>query len=127
MWETIQNWIALIWPLLLGFLLYAVVAPLTTIHIVLTKREVRAAIGWTGLVWLAPLLGAGLYFCFGVNRIQRRATSLGLQQSWNERRPHDFGQSDDRTRQHIAEHYPDLLGLSQLVERLTDCPISEGP
>ena len=33
----------------------------------------RAAIGWTGLVWLAPVVGSLLYLFFGVNRISRRA------------------------------------------------------
>jgi len=40
---------------------------------VLYKRDVRAAIGWTGLVWLAPIAGPLLYLFLGVNRIRRRA------------------------------------------------------
>jgi cardiolipin synthase len=42
-------------------------------HIVLTKPDVRAAIGWIGLVWLTPVLGSVLYFFLGINRIRRRA------------------------------------------------------
>lgn len=42
-----------------------------TTHILLHKSEVRAAIGWTGLVWLAPVLGPTFYFLFGINRIRR--------------------------------------------------------
>ena len=42
-------------------------------HIVLTKPDVRAAIGWVGLVWLTPVLGSVLYFFLGINRIRRRA------------------------------------------------------
>ena len=49
-----------------------------TIHAVLWKRDIRAAIAWTGLAWLAPLLGAGAYFSLGVNRVQRKATRLKL-------------------------------------------------
>ena len=45
----------------------------TTAHIVLFKSDVRAAIGWAGLVWLAPFVGAILYWTLGVNRIRRRA------------------------------------------------------
>ena len=33
-------------------------------------------IGWVGIIWLTPLLGAILYFTFGVNRIQRKARQL---------------------------------------------------
>src|SRR5215470_5195134 len=45
-------------------------------HALLYKRDSRAAVAWVGFVWLVPLVGAVLYFIFGVNRIQRRAISL---------------------------------------------------
>ncbi|HEY6097798.1 MAG TPA: phospholipase D-like domain-containing protein, partial [Anaeromyxobacter sp.] len=45
-------------------------------HVVLKKRDVRAALGWVGLVWLAPVAGAIAYALFGVNRIRRRALAL---------------------------------------------------
>ncbi len=60
--------------LLLG--LHLGVAGLASGHAILHKREVRAAIGWTGLIWLAPLYGALLYYFFGINRIRRRAQEL---------------------------------------------------
>ena len=49
-------------------------------HIVLTKRDVRAAIGWIGLVWLSPFLGVILYILFGINRIHRKARTLRKRQ-----------------------------------------------
>lgn len=45
-------------------------------HIVLTKHEPRAAIGWIGLVWLTPVVGSAMYVFLGVNRIRRRAGEL---------------------------------------------------
>src|SRR5438445_3683385 len=45
-------------------------------HAVLRKRDSRAAIAWVGFVWLVPLVGAVLYFIFGVNRIRRQAALL---------------------------------------------------
>lgn len=45
----------------------------TALHVVLHKRDVRAAIGWTGLVLVFPVAGPILYWVFGVNRISRRA------------------------------------------------------
>jgi cardiolipin synthase len=45
-------------------------------HIILTKDDVRSAIGWVGLVWLAPVLGSILYIVLGVNRISRRAGAM---------------------------------------------------
>jgi cardiolipin synthase A/B len=41
-------------------------------HILLTKDDVRSAIGWIGLVWLTPILGSALYLVFGINRINRQ-------------------------------------------------------
>jgi cardiolipin synthase A/B len=45
-------------------------------HIILTKDDVRAAIGWVGLVWLAPVVGSFIYMALGVNRMSRRADAM---------------------------------------------------
>ena len=45
-------------------------------HVVLYKRDSRAAIAWTGLIWLAPFVGTLLYILLGINRIERRARPL---------------------------------------------------
>jgi len=45
-------------------------------HVVLKKRDVRAAIGWSGVIFLAPFVGSALYFMFGINRIKRKARKL---------------------------------------------------
>lgn len=63
-------------PVLYEFLaaaLHVLLAVVVSGHIVLTKQDVRAAIGWTGLVWLTPVVGALLYLLFGINRIRRQA------------------------------------------------------
>ncbi len=49
---------------------------LATGHVVLNKRDPRAAIAWVGFVWLVPLVGAIMYFIFGVNRIRHKASLL---------------------------------------------------
>src|SRR5579875_1236549 len=51
-------------------------ACLVTVHALLRKREVPTAIGWIGVAWLAPGVGAILYFGFGINRVKRRARRL---------------------------------------------------
>ncbi len=53
-----------------------VLSIIASAHIVLHKRDSRAAIGWVGIVWLVPFVGAGLYYLLGINRIRRRATRL---------------------------------------------------
>jgi cardiolipin synthase len=68
-------WLQDHWPLLLTALDLGV-ALFTSAHVVLYKRDARAAVAWAGLVWLTPLIGAGLYWLLGVNRIHRRAVRL---------------------------------------------------
>lgn len=72
--EILQLFWAL-WPPMMTALI-VVVALLATAHVVLNKRDARAAVAWVGVIWLAPLLGTILYALFGINRIQRRAKEL---------------------------------------------------
>jgi cardiolipin synthase len=44
-------------------------------HAVLYKRDSRAAVGWVGLIWFAPIVGAVLYALLGINRIRRQAAT----------------------------------------------------
>jgi len=60
------------WPYLVTLATFCVMLA-TAVHILLKKRNTRAAAGWLGLVWFAPVLGVCLYWMFGVNRIKRRA------------------------------------------------------
>jgi cardiolipin synthase len=55
---------------------HVVTAGAVTIHALFRKRDVPAAIGWIGLAWLSPFFGPIFYFCFGINRVQRRARRL---------------------------------------------------
>ena len=57
-------------------LLYLLLQLVVTVHILLKKEDVKSAIGWLGLIWLAPLLGNALYILFGINRIHRKARHL---------------------------------------------------
>lgn len=47
-----------------------------TVHILLHKDDVPSAIGWMGLVWLAPVIGSVAYILLGINRIRRKASRL---------------------------------------------------
>jgi cardiolipin synthase len=60
--------------------LTVLISVLASGHAVLRKRDVRAAVAWVGLVWLAPVVGAVLYLLLGINRIRRRARALTLKQ-----------------------------------------------
>ena len=64
------------WSIGAGAVAHSVLALLVTLHVLRKKRDVGAAIAWMGLVWLSPFIGSGLYFAFGINRVQRRARRL---------------------------------------------------
>ena len=66
---------AALWPWIAAVLHFGV-ALVASAHAILYKRDVRAAIGWTGLIWLAPIAGSLLYWLLGINRIRRRAVRL---------------------------------------------------
>jgi cardiolipin synthase len=51
-------------------------AALASGHALLYRRDTRAAVLWVTFIWLTPLVGAVLYFIFGINRIKRRAVML---------------------------------------------------
>jgi cardiolipin synthase A/B len=53
-----------------------VIALLASVHVILRKRDSRSAIGWIGLIWLSPFVGAFVYSVLGVNRIQKRAQAM---------------------------------------------------
>ncbi len=49
---------------------------LTSMHVILSRRDPGSSVAWIALVWLAPLVGVLSYLAFGINRIKRRAESL---------------------------------------------------
>lgn len=76
--EVLKNILEFYWlPLVLG---WPVTSFLAFVHIVTTKRDVRSAIGWSGIVWLGPYIGPLSYFLFGINRIERKAARFLEQQ-----------------------------------------------
>jgi len=70
--------IAHIRPIVAG-LIGITLSVVASVHAISTKREVRAAIGWMGLIWLLPFGGAALYALLGVNRIRRRGGRIRRQ------------------------------------------------
>lgn len=54
-------------------LLYLVSAAAASVHVLLNKENVGAAISWIGVIVLSPFFGVILYWLFGINRIRRRA------------------------------------------------------
>lgn len=108
---------ALLWPYLIAAISLAL-SLTVTLHVVLNKRDARAAAAWTGLVWLVPLLGSLLYWILGVNRIRRRARQLtgGMIDAAEQLRQAGLNTAE-------VGH---LRGLNETVGRLTQLPLVSG-
>ncbi|CAN7714878.1 cardiolipin synthase [Rhizobium leguminosarum] len=63
------------WPHIL-FVVSIAMGAAAAIHAAMTKEEVRAAIGWVGVIILSPIIGAVLYAIAGINRIRRKSLSV---------------------------------------------------
>ena len=94
-------------------------ALLASCHALLHKRDPRAAALWLGVIWLVPVLGPLLYVALGVNRIRRRAISLGVHGTIARPVPDNFGDPQ----QPDAEH---LRMLARVVGRVVAQPLVAG-
>lgn len=56
--------------------IYIVSAAAAASHALLNKRDPRSAWGWIAACWFLPLVGATLYYLFGINRLQQRVQKL---------------------------------------------------
>jgi cardiolipin synthase len=93
-----------------------IVAVFVSMHILLRKREVATAVGWIGLVWFAPILGAIGYAILGVNRVRRRARRL---------RPQDGGGASRFEHAALARDHA-LVSLDRSIGHMTGRPLREG-
>jgi cardiolipin synthase len=62
-------------PHIIGVVVF-IISAVATAHVILNKRDTKSAIGWVGLIWFVPLVGAVLYFILGINLIRRKAKTL---------------------------------------------------
>jgi len=116
--EEIIGGLKTIWPYVLTAV-HIVGACAVTVHAILRKHDIRAAIGWIGLAWLSPIIGTVAYMVLGINRIQRKGVSLGLMGAWD----HDIKQvmtSEEESRVHKLGHtHPTFFSLGHLGEQVT--------
>ncbi|MDX1776614.1 MAG: cardiolipin synthase, partial [Desulfobulbales bacterium] len=114
------------WPYLLTLTTFLAILA-TAVHILYKKRDTRAAAGWLGLVWFAPVLGVCLYWMFGVNRIKRRAMlhfahkqAVSLPKSEAAvLSPYIEKMCDDKRKSSLAQ-------LSRMTDKLTRQPLMQG-
>lgn len=106
--------------LIVGWILFAGWA---SAHAILAKRDPRAAIGWTGLIWFVPYLGALLYMLLGINRVERRAIRL---RAGTPRYRADSPDGRSALKWLEATFPPSAIQLAAAVERVSRRPLLEG-
>ncbi len=99
---------------------------LSTIHILLSRREPSSAVAWAGLVWLLPLLGVTIYLLLGINRIQRRAESLRKNKKPFYTIPEVSPVQGAALQESLPETVQHLSGLASFVDQIVDRPLLPG-
>ena len=103
-----------------------ILSVLATGHAVLKKRDSRAAIAWVGFVWFVPLVGAAMYFIFGVNRIRHKAALLRRNL---ERYRAQAAQPEclpEELQRHLPDHGENLKMLARVVWGVVERPLLSG-
>ncbi len=100
-----------------------------SVHVILTKYDVRSAIGWTGLAWLAPVMGSVLYVFFGINRIRRAADQRRLVRDLHTAEMRAIAVTASGVLHPIEETLPvddEFVGLAMLTGRISEEPLVGG-
>src|SRR5712691_6184203 len=106
------------WPhLAAGF--HFLAALFASVHALLNKRDSRAAALWLGVICFLPVLGPILYLALGVNRIRRRAISLGVHKTSIRPIPEHLGESQPSGVDHLEM-------LARVVGRVVKQPLTPG-
>lgn len=105
--------------------LSVVLGTVAATHAAMTKREVRSALGWVGVIILSPLVGAMIYAVAGINRI-RRATlisrrALELDEIWRSLSLYAV------SREAVAAQFGTRFGQMKLLgDKVSRHPLSSG-
>lgn len=119
------DWIFTYWPYLFTAVT-SVISLVAVCHAILWKRDVRSALGWSGLIILSPGIGAMLYFFFGINRVKRKAIAL---RTIKERLPYGlsrFALEPEEVGAHFPQHRDTLVQMGKAVSFVTHRPQLRG-
>ncbi len=120
MFETLSAY----WPHILVVLSVALGVP-AAIHATMTKEEVRAAIGWVGVIVLSPVVGPLIYAVGGVNRIRRKTLNLGreglLAAGWHHLEEYDVSDTEVQ-----AIYGEALAAMQRLGDTVGRCKLTSG-
>ncbi len=99
---------------------------ITGVHALLFKRDPRASFAWISIAMLLPIVGAMVYWLFGVNRIQTRARrwqARGLFRPSSER---VYSQAEARFDSEQPDRAAALSAILRISERVAKRPLLAG-
>lgn len=109
------------WPHL-AFVLSLAVGGTAAVHAAMTKNDVRAAIGWVGVILMSPLLGPCVYLIAGINRIRHDHISEQRNKSLK-----DYSGNPDPPLADVSEVAgPQFGSLKVLGDRISRFPLRDG-
>jgi len=114
-----------VWPHIFAAF-YIVLMVIASAHLVMYKKDTRAALGWIGLVIMVPVFGAVLYGLLGINRLQRRAITLrggGVPRFATSVR---YAADHESLVDALPPDGKHLAGLETLIGKLTGRPLMRG-
>ncbi|MEX2172901.1 MAG: cardiolipin synthase [Pirellulaceae bacterium] len=123
--EFVAWFFSTVWPYVLASV-HVVLTLVASGHVVLTKRDPRAAIGWVGIIWLTPIMGTILYIVLGVNRIRRKARQLRRGRGQRHSSAERDGVSPETIQQILGSEAEHLSALTGYVRKLTGLPLLDG-
>jgi len=115
-----QSILAASWPYLV-FLVSLVLGAAAAIHAAMTKQDVRAAIGWVGVVLFSPILGPLIYFIAGINRVRRERLS-----QFRDRIDQDRGSVHAIADAAVARYGPQFVPMRNVGDQLSVFPLVTG-
>lgn len=120
MTTTLETLFQEYWPHFL-FLLSTLCATIAAIHAAMNKSDVRAAIGWVGVIVLSPLLGAFLYLIAGINRVRKDYISQE-----RDRFQRAYRQPPEAPDAQLAPLTPTQVAMRTLGDHISDFPLCQG-
>ncbi|MFP4373316.1 MAG: phospholipase D-like domain-containing protein [Spirochaetaceae bacterium] len=95
-------------------------------HVVLYKRDSRAAVAWVGLIWLVPILGSVLYVLFGINRVRRRVSGRRGHESAHVGSLQPFYCGEEQVAALLPEGHDYLIEMVRLGRAITGLDLLKG-
>ena len=118
---SLQRFLIEYWPHIV-FTLSVLIGATAAIHAAMTKNDVRAAIGWVGVILMSPFFGPFFYMIAGINRVRRDQMVQEL-----DRTVTDYANNQELPVADITPYSaPQFRSLRVLGDRISRFPLRDG-